>query len=109
VATFVVECYWPGITEDEVREALARIARAPSAPQRRETRSGPWGASSCTPMAWPCSFSKAHRPRWSTIGAYGQRSRSTASWRPFGSNLRSNRGSRTADRHRASSGRLSGT
>ena len=29
MATFVVECYWPGITEDEVREALARIARAP--------------------------------------------------------------------------------
>jgi hypothetical protein len=25
----VVECYWPGITEDEVRDALARIARAP--------------------------------------------------------------------------------
>ena len=26
--TYVVECYWPGITEDEANEALAGIARA---------------------------------------------------------------------------------
>jgi len=25
--TFVVECYWPGITEEQVRHALARLGR----------------------------------------------------------------------------------
>lgn len=27
--TYVVECYWPGIAEDQVRDALARFARVP--------------------------------------------------------------------------------
>jgi hypothetical protein len=27
--TFVVECYWPGITEEQVREALSRVAPPP--------------------------------------------------------------------------------
>jgi hypothetical protein len=26
--TFVVECYWPGITEEQVRHALALVGRA---------------------------------------------------------------------------------
>src|SRR5215470_305850 len=43
-ATFVVECYWPGITEDEVRDALARIARAPL---RTATSGGPVRSIGC--------------------------------------------------------------
>jgi hypothetical protein len=27
-ATFVVECYWPDITEERVREILSRVARS---------------------------------------------------------------------------------
>jgi hypothetical protein len=27
--TYVVECYWPGIAEDQARDALARVARIP--------------------------------------------------------------------------------
>ena len=27
--TYVVECYWPGIAEDHVRDVLARVARLP--------------------------------------------------------------------------------
>jgi hypothetical protein len=81
--TYVVECYWPSITEDHVRDALARLARIPQGTASHGDFAHCIGCILVPSDGLALFLFEGPSAAIVQSRSAGQRFRSIGSWRPF--------------------------